>query len=74
MFLIYLLARLYPYWAVPIAVVFVEMGMYYRRKKNKNMQAAAWFISAYLVFSSLIWVLFRGDQNSDIWIRRFFSP
>jgi hypothetical protein len=61
-------ARIYPAWAVPTAFIFFELGIYYRRKASK-LQYYLWGITAIQILLLLVWLIFRGDINSDLWVR-----
>lgn len=72
MHLVYLLVRTYPYWAVPIAIVFGQLAIHYMRQLNP-IRFLFWMITAALVFLAFAWIFFRGDLHSDEWVRSFFS-
>lgn len=65
---LFVLLRFYPYWALPAAFVIVELGMHYRRRKQKT-QWVVFGISGVLSLTSLLWIVFRGDLHSDRWVR-----
>jgi hypothetical protein len=69
---IFTLARIYPAWAVPIAFIFFELGIYYRRK-NSRMQYYLWGLVVLQLLLLLLWIIFRGDIHSDQWIRAFID-
>lgn len=61
-------ARLFPYWALPLALVIGEIGVYFRRRRDKR-QWIFFGISGTLVLVTFLWFGFRGDLRSDDWIR-----
>jgi hypothetical protein len=65
---VFFLARIYPYWAIPLAAVFGQVGLYNRRR-NFRMQYSFWSMAAILVLTSIAWIGFRGDYNADQWVR-----
>lgn len=69
---VYLIARLYPYWALPVAFLIAEMGRHFRRK-GQDYQYYCWFWSGFLVFLIFLWIGFRGDLHSDDWVRAVFG-
>ncbi len=69
---IFLIARLYPYWALPGALVLGELGLYFRRNRS-GLQYPFWFISLVLLVGIVLWFFYRGDLHSDQWIRSFFQ-
>lgn len=68
MHLVYLLLRTYPYWAVPVALVFGQLGMHFARR-GSLLKFLFWGISLCLVVGAGVWIGFRGDLHSDEWIR-----
>jgi hypothetical protein len=64
----YLFARLYPFFAIPLTFVFFELGIFYRRKES-ILQNYFWGASGFFGFTFLLWIIFRGDLNSDLWIK-----
>lgn len=69
---IFLLARVYPYWAIPLALVLGQLGIFFRRRKSR-FQYTFWMLIAILMISSLAWLVMRGDRNADEWVRWFFQ-
>lgn len=72
MHFIYLLGRIYPFWALPLIVIAVEVGIFFKRKKSK-IQYYFWAAVFSLSLGILIWLLLRGDRYSDRWIHSLFS-
>ncbi len=70
--MLYNLVRFFPYWAVPLAIVLVDLGIYFRRKKKPSYRWVL-FLSAVLVILSLVWVITRGDRNADRWVGKFLG-
>lgn len=68
MHLVFTLARIYPAWAVPTAFIFFELAIYYRRK-NSKIQYYMGALVGIQVLLLLLWLLFRGDIHSDLWVR-----
>lgn len=69
---LYAALRFYPFWAVPAALIMVELGRYYRRKAKKQ-QFFCFGLSAGLVLTSLLWLILRGDKYSDSWVRAWLE-
>jgi hypothetical protein len=72
MHFIFLLARIYPYWALPLAVLFYQLAIYFRRK-NSGLQWVFFGAIAFCAVTTGLWIVFRGDLRSDIWVRSLFS-
>lgn len=65
---LFLAFRTYPYWAIPVALVFGQIGIHFRRRQS--LYFAFWFgISFGLIVVGAGWVFFRGDLHSDQWLR-----
>ena len=63
----FLLIRIYPYWALPCILVFVELAIFYRRRASRN-QLYFWALSLMLLGLLCLWVLYRGDLYAERWI------
>jgi hypothetical protein len=68
----FLLARLYPYWALPLAVVLVQLGIFFRRRKSP-IQYACLGEAGLLLLGIVAWFVFRGDLYTDRWLRVIFG-
>jgi ABC-type polysaccharide/polyol phosphate export permease len=68
MHLIFLAARIYPFWALPMAIVVAQLYFFFRRR-NSNIQYSALAGIMMLLGGIVAWFFFRGDLNSDQWIR-----
>lgn len=64
----YSIAKFYPYLCIGLSVAFFELGLYYRRK-NHRAQFVFWGMIGFFILTTLMWFVFRGDLNSDQWIR-----
>ena len=60
--------RFYPYWAIPVAFVVFELGRHFHRHKSPRQWPLFGMVGV-LVLSSILWFVFRGDLNSDSWVR-----
>ena len=68
MYILYALVRFYPVWALPLALLIGEVGIHLRRRKSR-LQNYCWFWVGFLGLTTLLWIVFRGDLNSDKWVR-----
>jgi TctA family transporter len=68
MHLVFLLARIYPYWALAVSIVLVQIAIFYRRR-NSPRQWTCLGAVAILMLGIVGWFVFRGDLNSDVWIK-----
>jgi hypothetical protein len=60
--------RFYPYWALPAALLCFELGVFFRRRLS-SIEWAFWGAVGFFVVSTLLWFGFRGDVNSDRWLK-----
>ena len=69
---IYFLARIYPFWAVPLLMVCWHLGKHFRRRRSRLQYS---FLALILILgvSVISWFVFRGDMYSDSWIRAAFT-
>jgi drug/metabolite transporter (DMT)-like permease len=68
MHFVYLAVRIFPYWALPLAVVIFQLGTFYHRRRNKLRWACGAAIG-FLGLMTLLWFIFGGYMHSDQWVR-----
>ncbi len=68
---IYIMARTTPYWALPLVFVFIDLMIYFRRKRSKVTYVCAGAILTLLGMTAG-WVVARGDINADHWMNMVF--
>jgi hypothetical protein len=66
---IFAAARLFPYWALPLAVILAELAIYLRRRGSRRWKGCLGAAIA-LVILLVLWVVFRGDLNSNRWLQQ----
>lgn len=72
MHLLFAAMRLFPFWAIPAAMILWELTVYYRRKGHKNQYICAAALVVLLV-GTVGWFVGRGDLHSDEWTRNAFG-
>ena len=72
MHLIFFMVRYYPVLAVCLILVAAQFGYFFRRKKDP-VEFACWAMIAILAVTVGLWIYFRGDLHSDLWVRRFLD-
>ena len=65
---LYFMLRVLPYWALPMAFCFGQVGLYFRRRRNAA-QFPLYGASLLLIVASALWIYFRGDVHVEQWIR-----
>lgn len=68
----FFLAHYYPVLAVCMCTVIGQIGYFYRRKKDP-IEYACWAMIAIFGITTLLWVYFRGDLHSDLWVRKIIG-
>lgn len=71
MTLIFLLARTFPYWAIPAALIFGQVGVYFWRRR-KPLYLLFFSGAAGFVIGSISWIAAGGYVHSDQWVRDLF--
>lgn len=66
---IYAIARFYPFWAIPLAVIIFQIGVHFRRRA-RPAQWTCFAMVGVLILTGIAWLVYRGDMNSDRWVRR----
>jgi TctA family transporter len=65
---VFLLARIYPYWALALVLVLFQLFVFYKRRKHP-LRFSVLGMMVFLVIGIFAWFIFRGDLNSDDWVR-----
>jgi hypothetical protein len=64
--LLYTILKIYPAFGISIALVSYDLFRNFRRKGSK-----VWIpmlgILIFSVVSTVLWLIFRGDKNAEIW-------
>jgi hypothetical protein len=68
MSIIYLLFKLYPFFGISLAVLFFDLARHKRRGANPIWMFWA-ALMVVMCVTTLLWLVFRGDQNADIWFQ-----
>lgn len=70
MYVIFAFARFVPLWATPVALVLIQIGIFFSRRKEKKL-AISFFGTAFMIIVGAgLWIYFRGDLHSDEWVKR----
>lgn len=68
MHFVFLLARIYPYWAIPLVAVLAQIAIFFRRRRHALLYSVVGLMGL-LFLGLLAWAFFRGDLHSDEWVR-----
>ena len=65
---LYVLARFYPFWALPTAFILGEFGMFFFRRGQSRYRFFFGMVG-FLLVTTVLWFILRGDLNSDNWVK-----
>ncbi|MGK5084301.1 hypothetical protein WDW37_13475 [Bdellovibrionota bacterium FG-1] len=65
---LFVLAKVFPYLAAGVIIVLAQVWSFYRRRGSK-LQYPVFAFAAFLGLLIILWAVFRGDMNSDRWMR-----
>ncbi len=66
---VFFIARFYPFFALAFALLFFDLGRHFRRRKDRR-QWGFWAVCGFFLLTTLLWLVFRGDMNSEKWVRQ----
>jgi putative effector of murein hydrolase len=69
---VFLMARLFPYWMIPLSISIFEVGLNLKRRKNRFF-LLPWSTCVMMILLVILWIFFRGDLNSDTWVKEIFG-
>lgn len=67
------LARFLPFWAVPVALVFFELGIYHYGRRRRSLFLACFGVSGVLLISSILWIVYDGYWRAGMFLKRFIE-
>lgn len=70
---VYTLTKLFPYWALPLSLIFFDLVVFFRRRGQSKQQRFFFVIAVFLMIMIGVWVVFRGDLHSDRWVHHFMG-
>ena len=60
MYTLFFFARFYPFWGLPVAFVFFEVGMFFYHRRQRRWYAYSFAMSFVLVILAILWIIFEG--------------
>lgn len=60
---LYFIIELYPWWAIPLALIMVEIGMHFRRTARPGKAVLCVLIAGILVLLAGVFIWYNGVQN-----------
>jgi hypothetical protein len=67
------LVRFYPFWAVPLALVFFEMGTYYYNRRERIGFLFFYGITAMFIITSILWLVFEGYWRAGPFVKSLLT-
>jgi hypothetical protein len=65
---VFLFIKIFPVFGIALTILFSDLTRNFRRKGNR-----AWvgtLMIGFIFFAlSVVWIVFRGDRNADLWFR-----
>ena len=68
---VFLLARTYPYWSIPVGVIFWQVGVHFMHRRSK-LRYTFWGAAGIIFLTAVAWIGFRGDKYAEEWVRTLF--
>lgn len=69
--LLAILVRYYPFWAIPVAIIFFEIGMYHYNRRALIPAAGGFGLTVLLVISTIFWLAFEGYWRAWPFLRNY---
>ena len=69
MHFLHVLVRYFPYWGLVVAVIIVELGIFFKRRGQLPSALFCWLLSVVILGGIGSWFYGRGDLNSDRWVK-----
>ncbi len=67
------LVRLYPFWAIPLALVFFELGMYHYNRRERILTLISFGSVSFFVITSGWWIFAEGYWTAGPFVKKFFE-
>jgi hypothetical protein len=68
-----LMVRYLPFWAVPLAIVLFEIGLYYYNRRERIPVLACFGCVGILLLSSIFWLVFEGYWRAGPFLRKYLE-
>lgn len=71
MHVIFSVVKFYPILAIGSSMALLQLGLHFKRRSS-NWQYFCLAAIIILLGGVVVWSIYRGDLNSDDWVRNFF--
>lgn len=66
---LYFAIKFLPFWAIPLSLIFAELGVLVKRRMRPDLMKIFYFISGFFVFLTILFFVFKWDVTAYPWIR-----
>lgn len=73
MYTISFLVRFFPFWGLPVALVFFEMGMFFYFRRERYGVLACFGMTGFFIVLSIAWLVLGGYWRGGMWVKDFFE-
>lgn len=73
MHFVHLIVRFYPYWALVVAFILWETGVFFKRRRQFLPMIACWFFTLLFLVGIGFYFHGRGDLYSDRWVKNWLE-
>ena len=67
------LVRFFPFWAIPLALVMFEIGVYHYNRRQRLPVVISFSFAGLLAVASILWVVFEGYWKAGPVAKHFFD-
>lgn len=64
------LVRYFPFWAIPLALVFWELGTYHWNRRERIPTIVFFGGAGGLAITSILWIIFEGYWRAGPFVKR----
>ncbi len=70
---LYFVIKFMPYWAIPLGLIFAEMGMIFRRRGNRSLRNRMFVVAGMFFLLTIFFFVFRWDVSLYPWFKEALS-
>lgn len=67
------LIRFFPFWAVPLALVFFEVGVYHYNRRVRHYFVPFFLAAFIMVVLAIIWIAFEGYWRAGPFLKPYLE-
>jgi hypothetical protein len=73
MHFLHVIVHFYPYWALIVAVILLETGVFFKRRRQLVPMIACGLFAALFLAGIGLYFYHRGDLYSDRWVKNWLE-